>query len=369
MCNSGVDDFPDGRRRHAAGRDAPRVRPGADRRRPRRKRGHHRAASPARRGRRTPFRRRLPRLAARPSRSWKPSSARSSSRGKPSARCTSSTSARRAGIELVAGAKAQGLNISCETCPHYLILTEADVERLGPLAKCAPPLRTPRRAGRALGAARRRGRGHDRLRPFARAAGDQVPEEGPLRLVGRHRRVPIDPAAHAHRRARPLHPLPLERLSELLATNAARRFRLHPAKGEIRQGADADLVIVNVDATDEVREENLLFPLPGALALPGPAPAWPGVAHDPARRDDLQGRPHRRAARRTAPAPDGKRGRKNAPRERSSCRQEKTSGERGPAQPSVRLHAHSVQARHALLSPDGLVPRACRNGRARRVTW
>ena len=29
-----------------------------------------------------------------------------------------------------------------ETCPHYLVLTSEDVERLGPVAKCAPPIRT-----------------------------------------------------------------------------------------------------------------------------------------------------------------------------------------------------------------------------------
>ncbi|MDZ4717130.1 MAG: allantoinase AllB, partial [Roseiflexaceae bacterium] len=46
------------------------------------------------------------------------------------------------GIALVAEAQARGIDVSCETCPHYLILTDADVERIGALAKCAPPLRT-----------------------------------------------------------------------------------------------------------------------------------------------------------------------------------------------------------------------------------
>ncbi|MGZ3666957.1 MAG: allantoinase AllB, partial [Ktedonobacterales bacterium] len=46
------------------------------------------------------------------------------------------------GVELVAQAQARGVDVSCETCPHYLVLTEEDVERLGALAKCAPPLRS-----------------------------------------------------------------------------------------------------------------------------------------------------------------------------------------------------------------------------------
>src|SRR5215472_15906262 len=45
------------------------------------------------------------------------------------------------GVALVAEARARGVDVSCETCPHYLVLTEEDVERLGAVAKCAPPLR------------------------------------------------------------------------------------------------------------------------------------------------------------------------------------------------------------------------------------
>ena len=45
------------------------------------------------------------------------------------------------GVALVAEARARGADVSCETCPHYLLLTEADAERLGAVAKCAPPLR------------------------------------------------------------------------------------------------------------------------------------------------------------------------------------------------------------------------------------
>jgi len=42
-----------------------------------------------------------------------------------------------AGVALVAGTDA-----TCETCPHYLTLTEDDLETLGTRAKCAPPLRS-----------------------------------------------------------------------------------------------------------------------------------------------------------------------------------------------------------------------------------
>jgi allantoinase len=54
-----------------------------------------------------------------------------------------------AGIALIASARKMGVDVSCETCPHYLVLTEEDMERIGPLAKCAPPLR-PKQAQDAL---------------------------------------------------------------------------------------------------------------------------------------------------------------------------------------------------------------------------
>ena len=46
------------------------------------------------------------------------------------------------GVVLAAEARAQGTDVSIETCPHYLFFTEEDLERLGAVAKCAPPLRT-----------------------------------------------------------------------------------------------------------------------------------------------------------------------------------------------------------------------------------
>ena len=45
------------------------------------------------------------------------------------------------GVALVAEARDRGVDVTCETCPHYLVFTEEDAARIGTLAKCAPPLR------------------------------------------------------------------------------------------------------------------------------------------------------------------------------------------------------------------------------------
>ena len=45
-------------------------------------------------------------------------------------------------VRLVAAAKRRGVRVTVETCPHYLLLELDDLRRLGPAAKCAPPLRS-----------------------------------------------------------------------------------------------------------------------------------------------------------------------------------------------------------------------------------
>ncbi len=46
------------------------------------------------------------------------------------------------GTVLIQQARERGVDVSGETCPHYLLYVEDDLDRLGGLGKCAPPLRT-----------------------------------------------------------------------------------------------------------------------------------------------------------------------------------------------------------------------------------
>ena len=45
------------------------------------------------------------------------------------------------GIDLIQSARERGVRVTAETCPHYLLLTDDDVGKIGATAKCAPPLR------------------------------------------------------------------------------------------------------------------------------------------------------------------------------------------------------------------------------------
>jgi allantoinase len=147
------------------------------------------------------------------------------------------------GVALAAEARAQGTDVSIETCPHYLFFTEDDVERLGTVAKCAPPLRT---AADQRGLWDELGRGHVHIvasdhspAPPSMKSGDFVGAWGGIAGVQSTLAVLLD-AGH-HTRA-----LPLERITTLLAAEPARRFRMR-GKGSIEPGADADLMLVDAN--------------------------------------------------------------------------------------------------------------------------
>ena len=48
------------------------------------------------------------------------------------------------GVEWVRQAQAEGVDVIAETCPHYLVLTKFDHDKVGHLAKVNPPLRDER---------------------------------------------------------------------------------------------------------------------------------------------------------------------------------------------------------------------------------
>ncbi len=166
------------------------------------------------------------------------------------------------GIELVNQAKAQGLNISCETSPHYLVLTEADTERLQSYAKTSPPLRTAADQlalweQLSAGAVDMIASGHNPASPDRKLHAENL-FAAHAGIAGCQSTLGLMLTAAAE----DSHPVPLERIVELLATSAARRFRLHPRKGEIAVGADADLVIVGLNSGDEIRQDALLYRYP-----------------------------------------------------------------------------------------------------------
>ncbi|HEY3062263.1 MAG TPA: allantoinase AllB [Chloroflexota bacterium] len=152
---------------------------------------------------------------------------------------------------LIAQARGDGLDVSLETCPHYLVLDESDLELLGAVAKCAPPLRSSADV-RALWQAVLGGEvdliasDHSPCPPAMKDADDIWSAWGGISGVQTMLPLVLD----AQR-------LPLPRVVQLLCANPARRLGLYPRKGALLPGSDADLALVDLDARWTVQAEDL----------------------------------------------------------------------------------------------------------------
>lgn len=158
-------------------------------------------------------------------------------------------------VSLVAEARARGVNVSCETCPHYLLFSAEDMERIGLPLKTAPPVRAAGESEQlwALigdGSLRMVTSDHSPGHPEVKEAGfwdswgGASGAQSTLQLLLEE--------GHSQRG------LPLELIAELTGGSAARRFGL-AGKGRLEVGADADLALVELGWSGEVRLEDLHY--------------------------------------------------------------------------------------------------------------
>jgi allantoinase len=150
-------------------------------------------------------------------------------------------------------ARSHGVDVSIETCPHYLFFTEEDVERLGAIAKCAPPLRAAAHQDALWtkvmdGSIDAVASDHSPAPPEMKS-GDFLKAWGGIQGVQSTLPVMLELGVH-HRK------LGLERLAKLLATTPARRFRIS-GKGILQVGHDADMVLVDLFGSYTLQGEDL----------------------------------------------------------------------------------------------------------------
>jgi len=161
------------------------------------------------------------------------------------------------GVQLIAEAKRQGANVSVETCPHYLMLTEGDLEQLGAVAKCAPPVRSmgeqEKLWARVLGGeVDTIGSDHSPAPPAMKGDVNFFKVWGGISGV-QHTLPLLLAEGHFKRGAT------LSLISKLLSENVTARFALPKTKGKIEIGRDADLALVDLDSEFEVRLGDLFY--------------------------------------------------------------------------------------------------------------
>jgi dihydroorotase-like cyclic amidohydrolase len=152
------------------------------------------------------------------------------------------------GPVLAAEARGRGVDVTVETCPHYLTRTCYDSD-LDMRAKISPPLR-PQEDQDGLWRGMLNGGvyslGTDHV-PFFPKKGEDLWKEVPG-VVSFPWELALLLNFGVHQRG-----LPLSRLVQLNSYHPARRFGLWPRKGSLQSGADADLVLVELDTERTVQ--------------------------------------------------------------------------------------------------------------------
>ena len=154
----------------------------------------------------------------------------------------------------IAAARARGFDVTAETCPQYLLLTDDDVAKQGGILRCNPPIRKP---------------GHDDALWKAISENlidilttDHAPHsishktklniwENSCGLLGVETLLPLM-LTEVHRGR-----LSLERLVSLCSANPAKVWDLYPRKGTLRVGSDADIVLVDMERSAKIDQEKL----------------------------------------------------------------------------------------------------------------
>ncbi|MBD1379361.1 allantoinase [Metabacillus arenae] len=158
-------------------------------------------------------------------------------------------------IQKIEEAKQKGMNITVETCPHYLLFNHDHLRELGSIAKCAPPLREKEEQQKLISLLidnkfdmissdhspcpyeLKNPKVHNLFQAWGGISGGQFSLMSMIEIALNHN-------------------IPFETVAKWTASAPAERFGFSDRKGKIAEGADADLAIVTLERSHSVTEEN-----------------------------------------------------------------------------------------------------------------
>lgn len=159
-------------------------------------------------------------------------------------------------VRLIDEAKKSGVNVTVETCPHYLLFGEEDFLREGAILKCAPPLR-PREEVEGLwdclanGMIDTIGSDHSPCLYSMKDTDSIWDAWGGIQGVQFTWLAMLDEALKRK--------IPLKQVLPLGSSHVADRFGIRHKKGRISPGLDADLVLICLDETTVANKESIGF--------------------------------------------------------------------------------------------------------------
>lgn len=161
------------------------------------------------------------------------------------------------GAELIKEAKKRGVNITVETCPHYLVTNSNLLKEKGPFAKCTPPFRRPENTKKMWqyiedGTIDFIASDHSSYTIEEKEAGLKNIWLAPNGLPGIATMVPKMIEAALVKRN-----ISLQRFVQMMSTNISKIFNIYPKKGTILPGSDADFTIIDKNKKWTINGEDL----------------------------------------------------------------------------------------------------------------
>ncbi len=163
------------------------------------------------------------------------------------------------GIREVLEARSNGIKVTSETCPHYLVFDHDDYEEIGPAAKCAPPIRSRQTVEELWnlvldGKVDTIASDHSPCLWEDKAPGMFNIWKAWGGISGVQTMLPAILTEGVHKRG-----MLLQDIARMMSVNPAKIFGLYPQKGALEPGSDADITVIDLDAEWTLSAEQLLY--------------------------------------------------------------------------------------------------------------
>lgn len=160
------------------------------------------------------------------------------------------------GVDEVIKARKEGVDVTCETCTHYLYFATDELDAIGPIVKCSPPIRDEQQKDGLWKHAMGEGisfvtSDHSPCTPDLKDKDNAFEAWGGIPGVQNNVDVLFDEGVQKRG-------MSLKHFAELTASNPADRYNLNQ-KGRISIGKDADFVLIKPNAPYTLKAEDLEY--------------------------------------------------------------------------------------------------------------